>query len=388
MSTVVTTVLTSPASWMRSLSRTARERRDWVPLDTPLGQALRVMRWVAVTAYVVVLVYVWKTNGIPFGRSDLLIWLAIGLVCASIGRHPAWLLLLIIDFLPLALVLAAYDQLRGFADDLGMPTHWTYPIEVDKFLFFGQVPTVWLQEHLKHQRFVGVQWYDIVVTLTYYSFFFLPYVTAAWLWLRRGRAEFYRWVGRFVGLSFLGYTFFVLIPTAPPWAADHCTAADVASHPSDPSCMYEIGLKSDAIMPPFTTHQVGAAPWVERIVGDGFHKLNIEAAHTVWIRGAASADKVAAVPSLHVATTVLFAIFMWSRIARWAQPILVVYPMVMMFSLAYGGEHYVADGIAGALCAWFVSWAATAIESRWKRRRRSDEKQPDQSLVELVETTE
>jgi hypothetical protein len=54
----------------------------------------------------------------------------------------------------------------------------------------------------------------------------------------------------------------------------------------------------------------------------------------------------------------LFAIFMWNRIAKWAQPILVVYPMVMMFSLAYGGEHYVADGIAGAL-RW--GWGAPGV---------------------------
>ena len=74
--------------------------------------------------------------------------------------------------------------------------------------------------------------------------------------------------------------------------------------------------------------------------------------------------------------------------SKWAQPILVIYPMVMMFSLAYGGEHYVADGIAGALCAWFVSWAATVIESRWKRRHSKPESdEPGDPLGEPVETT-
>ncbi len=201
-----------------SLPPAWRERTDWVPVDRPLGRALRYLRWTAIVVFLAVLVRDWYVDGVPIGRSDLLFWIAIGLGCACIGRHPVWLLWVVIDFLPLAAVLIAYDQLRGIADTVGMPTWWKPPIYVDKFLFFGHVPTVWLQEHLKHQRYVGVRWYDLVVCVTYYSFFFLPYVTAGWMWLR-SRADFYRWSLRFVALSFLSFTLFVLIPTAPPWAA-------------------------------------------------------------------------------------------------------------------------------------------------------------------------
>jgi hypothetical protein len=41
----------------------------------------------------------------------------------------------------------------------------------------------------------------------------------------------------------------------------------------------------------------------------------------------------------------------------------------MMFSLAYAGEHYVSDGIAGALCAFLIHRAAARVE-RWYRARR------------------
>ena len=349
-----------------SLPRAWRERTDWVPVDTPLGRMLRYLRWAAILVFLAVLVRDWHADGVPIGRSDLLFWIAVGLGCACIGRHPVWLLWVVIDFLPLAAVLIAYDQLRGIADTVGMPTWWKPPIYVDKFLFFGHVPTVWLQEHLKHQRYVGVRWYDLVVCVTYYSFFFLPYVTAGWMWLR-SRADFYRWSLRFVALSFLSFTLFVLIPTAPPWAADHCTAAQVASHPNNPSCMYDVGVADNGLLGPFTTIQSGASPWVERIAGDSFTKLHIDVANTIWSQGAASANKVAAVPSLHVGTVVLFSIFMWSRLARWWRPVLVAYPLVMMFSLAYAGEHYVADGIAGALCACLVSWLAARVE-QWRER--------------------
>jgi membrane-associated phospholipid phosphatase len=92
-------------------------------------------------------------------------------------------------------------------------------------------------------------------------------------------------------------------------------------------------------------------------------------AHTLWVKGFSTDDPVAAVPSLHVGGTVLFCIFMWSRLSRGWRFLLVGYPLVMMFSLAYAGEHYVSDGIAGALCAFFIHWAATRIE-RWHRARR------------------
>jgi membrane-associated phospholipid phosphatase len=374
-------VTASRRRWM-SRPRAWRERTDWVPVDTPRGRMLRYLRWTAIVAFLVVLVLNWRAYGVPIGRSDLLFWIAIGLACASIGRHPVWLLWLVIDFLPFAAVMIAYDYLRGVADTVGMPTWWTPPIHVDKFLFFGHVPTVWLQEHLKHQRYVGVRWYDLVVCITYFSFFFLPYVTAGWLWLR-SRTDFYRWTLRFVALSFLCFTLFVLIPTAPPWAADHCNAAEVADHPSNPSCMYEIGPTYDGLLGPFTVVQPGAAPWVERIAADSFPKLHIDVAHTLWSEGAVSSNKVAAMPSLHLGATVLFGIFMWNRLARWWRPVLIGYPLLMMFSLAYAGEHYVADGIAGALCACLISWLATRVERWWERRR--DEKQPPSTGQDAVE---
>jgi hypothetical protein len=352
-----------------------RERTDWVPLDRPLGQVLRALRWAAVAAYVTVLIYTWHVDGVPFDRDGLLLWIAVGLGCFCIGRHPVWLLWVAIDFLPFALVLLAYDYLRGISDTVGLPTWWTPQLDVDKWLFFGTEPTVWLQEHLKHARPVG-EWYDVVVTITYCSFFFLPYVTAGVMWLR-SRADFYRWSLRFVSLSFLSFGLFLLIPAAPPWAASLCTAGDVADHPSNPACMqYPTGdagyFVRGNLLGPYHAHVAGAADYVQRIPVDAFHELHLSVAHSLWTRGFLSADQVAAVPSLHVGGTVLFCMFMWSRLTRWWRPLLIGYPLLMMFSLAYAGEHYVADGIAGALCAFFIHRMAARVE-RWYRARRHGE---------------
>ena len=139
------------------------------------------------------------------------------------------------------------------SDTLGMPTWWHPQIDVDKFLFVGHEPTVWLQEHLKYAH---LHWYDVLVALCYFSFFFLPYVTAAVLWLR-GRADFYRWSLRFVALSFLGFAFFALIPAAPPWAAARCTRGrgrrppvQPAVHGLDPAIRPSGGLLGRVHRPP------------------------------------------------------------------------------------------------------------------------------------------
>ena len=113
-------VTASRRRWM-SRPRAWRERTDWVPVDTPRGRMLRYLRWTAIAVFLVVLVLNWRAYGVPIGRSDLLFWIAIGLACASIGRHPVWLLWVVIDFLPFAAVLIAYDYLRGVADTVGMP---------------------------------------------------------------------------------------------------------------------------------------------------------------------------------------------------------------------------------------------------------------------------
>jgi hypothetical protein len=340
-----------------------RERRDWVAPDTPLGKLLRAARWVAVLSFSAFLIQNWHAHGLPFDRNRLLLSLVVWLAAASIGRHPAWLVWVLIDFVPFAAVLMAYDYLRGLSDTAGMPTWWHPQIAVDRFLFFGHVPTVWLQERLKH-RPGDIRWYDLIVCVTYVSFYFLPYVTAAVIWLR-SRADFQRWSLRFVGLSFLSFALFVLAPSAPPWAAALCRPGDVADHPNDPSCLHgHAEAVVGNLLGPFHSHVAGAHPYVERIAAEGFDKLHLGVAHSLWSTGINAADAVAAVPSLHVGGTVLFCLFMWGRLRPAWRPLLVAYPIVMLFTLTYGGEHYVIDGFAGALFAWFVHTLATRLERR------------------------
>ncbi len=356
-----------PAAW--------RTRRDWLPIDTTAGQIVRGVRWGALAVYLAAVCYIWDRDGIPFDRTSLLIWIAglLGVLC--IGRHPVWLLYVVADFAPFAAVLLVYDNLRGWSYKLGMPTWWHPQVDLDRVIGFGTAPTLWLQEHLKRaywdgHRYEHVQWYDVIVSVCYYSFFFLPYLVAGVMWLR-SRTDFYRWALRFVGLSFFAFAFFVLMPTAPPWAAARCTAAQVANHPNNPVCMGYAYAPDGGILGRFVPHHTGTNPFVEQTIPYGFNWLHLDVANDLLDTGRAHANAVAAIPSLHCGGTVLFVLFMWGRVRKGWKPVLALYPFLMCFSLVYAGEHYVTDCIAGALSAWLIHTLATRVERRWRNRRGS-----------------
>lgn len=330
----------------------------------PPTRAHRRLRYAAISAWAIGLVLYSVFLGLPLDRGGKILWIALGLVAASIGRRKTWTVF--VDFLPLAAVLVAYDFLRGAASHLGMPTHWHAQLEVDRTLFFGHVPTVWLQEHLRHR---AIQWWEVPVTLCYLSYFVLPLVTAGALWLR-SRREFYRWCYRFVPLCLLAFTFFALTPTAPPWAAARCTSAQVASHPANPPCIHQSpALVHGGMIGRLHDPHDGVAPYVARLSPRGLAYLHINPAEALLRNSQHTVDLVAAVPSLHSAGVLLFVIFMWRRVRRWVRAILVLYPLAMTFTLVYSGEHYVSDVLAGWLAAVLVSVVVGLIERRVQRRR-------------------
>jgi len=170
--------------------------------------------------WAVVVAYRSAVNGLAFNRELLLLYIATGLIAASIGqRHKVFAV--VRDWLPLALVLVLYDFSRGAADMFGAPTLWQFQPNADRWLFFGTVPTVWLQEHIKMAE---PPWWEVVISGIYMSFFVLPYVVAGVLWLRN-RTEWAAFVRRFVALSFAALVIYVVLPAAPPWAASRASAS-------------------------------------------------------------------------------------------------------------------------------------------------------------------
>jgi len=74
-------------------------------------------------------------------------------------------------------------------------------------------------------------------------------------------------------------------------------------------------------------------------------------------------------PSLHTAFATLCAGFLFPRVkTRW-RPLPASYPLAMMFSLVYSGEHWIVDTLTGIGYAVVTMLATAWLESRWRHHR-------------------
>ena len=161
--------------------------------------------------------YMWR-EGIPVGRERLLLIIVLGLLALSTTNlRGSADRSVVLEWLPLALVLAAYDLLRGHADTLFFSAWYRPQLEADAFLSGGTVPMVRLQDHLWHGS-SDLRWYDYASWAVYVSYFVVTYLVAGLLWFF-ARERFRRYVGCVALLAGMAFTTFALFPAAPPWLA-------------------------------------------------------------------------------------------------------------------------------------------------------------------------
>ena len=224
---------------------------------------------------------------------------------------------------------ALFSIVRSFADETGVATHISDLVTAEKTLAFGSVPTVWLQTHLFDPRQIG--WLDRAATYTHWSYFVLPHIFAAYLFLER-RHLFERYVLLFVGVLAAGLVIAFIFPAAPPWAAS------LTGH-LDPTY---------------------------KVVGEVGSELNVNL-YQYFDNQIRSSNPVAAMPSVHMAISVIV-LLMAFRINWLLGGLALAYNAAMAFSLVYLGEHYVLDILAGVLLAV----ALYAAMSLWLRRRKRE----------------
>lgn len=310
--------------------------------DTPQDDRdQRRARLVGVSALGVVFVVLGLLNGFPFDREQVIVWIVAFLIVGSYGSERG-AGRAIRDWLPLAMFLVLYDLSRGIADDLGMPLQVTPQIRADEILFFGEIPTVWLQARVYDEGVV--YWWESILSIIYVSHFIVPFAVAGVLWYR-SRPAWLGYIRRFLTVSYAGVVTYVLIPAAPPWWASE-----------------------RGIIDPIETTAVR-----------GWDVLGLGIAGSLLEKGKAGANEVAAVPSLHAAFAFLVTVFLWSRVRRRWKVALAVYAVAMAFTLVVTGEHYVVDAILG----WAYVLLAHYGWSRWEARP-SAEPNPDEAEADLA----
>ena len=155
-------------------------------------------------------------NGVPTGTALLMGMVMGGLAVTTIGRGRGSVVRIVLDWLPFALVLIVYDISRSLVDVVGLPLHEGDVADLERHLFLGAIPTVWLQQHFYHPA--SVHWWDALATLVYASHFLATPVVAAVLWVR-DRAVWFSYICRVIALAVAGLVTYTLFPEAPPWMA-------------------------------------------------------------------------------------------------------------------------------------------------------------------------
>ena len=230
--------------------------------------------------------------------------------------------------------LVIYDFSRGVADTLGRPIHISQPLEVDRWLGGGNVPTVWLQDRFYNNK--QMYWRDALASFTYVTHFFAAWVIACVLYIRN-RDRWKAYAGRLLPLSYAGLVTYTLYPAAPPWYAA----------------------------------REGLTTQIDRTSGRGFRAVGLDVAEPLIKHGQASANSVAAIPSLHAGFAFFICFFFWSSVRSRGRILLAAYPVAMGISLVYTGEHYVIDVILGALYALAVMCIVAAVGRMYRTRRQA-----------------
>jgi len=202
----------------------------------------------------------------------------------------------------------------------------SYPVRADRFMGFGTTPTLRLQRALGRPG--AFRRWEKALVWSHWLWFLFPHGTVVYLLLRHP-ARFPRGAVQIYATFDLGLIGYWAIPTAPPWYA----AAQ--------------GLMEDGRMPELRRMMVehGEDFWGSR-----------------WgpLYGFLGGNPLAAMPSLHFATSVMAAHLLAETgsvagKAAWA------YAGTLGVALLYLGEHYVVDLAAGLALAEGIRRAAPAV---------------------------
>jgi membrane-associated phospholipid phosphatase len=215
--------------------------------------------------------------------------------------------------------LAAYKAPHDDEAGQAARVHIDYPIDIDRAIGFGELPTRRLQRALARvDPGTGEpEWrtLDRVLVWAHWMWFMVPHGALAYVLVRRPE-QFPRAAVMTYAVFDVGAIAYWVAPTAPPWYASLTAGRINHGVPDVRRMMVEYG---------------------EHFWRDGWGPL-----YSVF-----GGNPLAAMPSLHFATSLMAATLL-AETGPLAGALGFAYTGTLGFSLVYLGEHYVVDLIAGA----------------------------------------
>ncbi len=211
---------------------------------------------------------------------------------------------------------AAYEMPNDDPEELAARVRVQYPIDVDRILGAGQIPSQRLQHAFSTRG--QVNRFERLLVWSHWIWFAVPHTAMLYVLVRRPE-RFSGAAAREYGTFSLGAVVYWLVPTAPPWWA----AAHGYLGPEDP-------LPVRRMM-----REYGEVFWGER--WDGLFE-------------ALGGNPLAAMPSMHFASSLMAARAL-DEVGPVAGAVGWTYAGTLGLALVYLGEHYAIDLIAGTLLA-------------------------------------
>jgi PAP2 superfamily len=210
-----------------------------------------------------------------------------------------------------------------------------YPVRVDKAIGLGRVPNVRLQRAFGRPGRINRA--EQVLVWSHWIWFMVPHGTVLFLLLRHPEA-FEKGAARMYATFDLGLIGYWALPTAPPWYAAGQGLLTEAGEPELRRMMVEFG---------------------EAFWKSGWRPLY----------GFLGGNPLAAMPSLHFATSVMAA-HLLSEVGRVPGALGWAYAGTLGVALVYLGEHYVIDLAAGLALTEGVRRAAPVAAPAFARISR------------------
>ncbi len=215
--------------------------------------------------------------------------------------------------------LAAYKTPHDDEAAQAARVHIDYPIDIDRVLGLGELPTMRLQRAFArtHPATGAPVWrtVDRVLVWAHWVWFIVPHGSLVYILVRHPQ-RFTRAAVMTYATFDIGASFYWLFPTAPPWYAASLARGGHRGEQHVRRLMVEYG--------------------------EHFWKGRWDSLYSVF-----GGNPLAAMPSLHIATSVMAALLL-AEASPAAGVLGFSYAATLTVALVYLGEHYVVDLLAGA----------------------------------------